>query len=449
MLERDVENGLLRLAGTGGKIGVAVSGGADSVALGILCASFGAKYGREVVFLHFEHGIRGEESLRDMDFVKNLASKLHIECACERADAPAEAAKTGESLEAVARRMRYEFFERTAEKLGLSKIAIAHHLDDLSETMIMNIIRGGGIEGMTAMKETRGDMFIRPMLYNTRADVMDFLERHRFPFVYDSSNDDVNYTRNRVRKEIMPKLAEINPAVREALLRTYRILSAEGEALEEYTARAYEKIAFERDEAVDINIDGLFEQPLAIRRRIIRRALYVIGCIIDVELGNIDTILDIAEKRETGKRTEKSDYIASVSYDTLKIRAKSYILNEYGVFGEMPIEKAADIVPSKLPAKFPEEGEFTQYVEKSAIEGAVLRTRKNGDIIRPFGMKGTKKLGDWFTDRKIPAEKRDRIPVVAKGDTILWVVGCGLSEDARAKKEPVKVTVKRRAVKRK
>ncbi|PWM38201.1 MAG: tRNA lysidine(34) synthetase TilS [Clostridiales bacterium] len=435
MYEKEVEANLRRLVQNGEKLGVAVSGGADSVALATVCVAYGRKTGNEVVFLHFEHGIRGEESLRDMEFVKKLAGRLGVKCIVERGDAAAEAEKEKESLEAAARRLRYDFFVKAAEENGIDKVAVAHHREDLAETLLLNLIRGGGIDGMTAMKETREPFFIRPMLRCTREQVTDFLERHRIPFVYDSSNDDVNYARNRVRKELVPLMAEMNPDIVSALMRAYDILLAEGSALQGLADERYQACAREKEGWVDISLDLFDGEPLAIKRRIVRRAIDRVGCITDVELKNVDDIIGLAERRRTGKWMEKNDFRAVVSYDILKICSKSFIIDKYGVFFGKTLEEAARISDAPLPGCFPEESSATQYISKSAAEGAVVRRRRDGDVIRPFGMEGTKKLGDWFTDKKVPMQKRDAAPIVEQNGRIIWVVGYGLSEYARAGEE--------------
>ena len=230
-------------------------------------------------------------------------------------------------------------------------------------------------------------------------------------------------------------MAEMNPDIVSALMRAYDILLAEGSALQGLADERYQACAREKEGWVDISLDLFDGEPLAIKRRIVRRAIDRVGCITDVELKNVDDIIGLAERRRTGKWMEKNDFRAVVSYDILKICSKSFIIDKYGVFFGKTLEEAARISDAPLPGCFPEESSATQYISKSAAEGAVVRRRRDGDVIRPFGMEGTKKLGDWFTDKKVPMQKRDAAPIVEQNGRIIWVVGYGLSEYARAGEE--------------
>ena len=243
MLYEDVrqcieENGLIQ---KGDRVGVAVSGGADSVVLAFLLCAMSKKTGFDLVILHYEHGIRGEESIRDMKFVEKFAEGLSVPIIVERGDVPQEA--KGESLESVARRLRYDFFLRVKRERGLASIAVAHHMGDLAETLVMNLVRGAGVDGLVAMRPKREPGIIRPMLYVKKQQILDFAEAYRLPFVYDSSNDSVEYTRNFVRREIMPKLNQLNPSAQESITRAYWLLRDDLDLLREYTEKEWAQVA--------------------------------------------------------------------------------------------------------------------------------------------------------------------------------------------------------------
>lgn len=429
MLYEDVrrcieENALIKKGDT---VGIAVSGGADSVALAFLLSAMGKREGFQTVILHYEHGIRGEESLRDMSFVKKFAEGMSVPIIIEQGNVPEEA--QGESLESVARRMRYEFFIRTMREKGLASIAVAHHLEDLAETLVMNLVRGSGLDGLTAMRPKREPGIIRPMLYVRKQEILDFIEKYRLPFVYDSSNDSVEFTRNFVRSQVMPQLREINPAADESIARAYLLLRDDLDLLRAYTDREFARVAECDGRTVSIDLTEFNKLPVAMQRRIIRRAIGSVASLIDIEKHNVDQIVRLAQADRTGKYTKKNNVLAVVAYHRLKISQCPSPSREDMERPELPLVQVVELESCEAaPEAFPKSGELTQYVDGDQLKGAVVRTRRDGDVFQPLGMEGTKKLSDWFIDKKVPREQRDAVPLVAKGAEVLWIVGMALSD---------------------
>lgn len=417
-----LENNLIR---EGEHVGAAVSGGADSVALSFALAVLARQMPFSLHILHFEHGIRGEDSLRDMEFVQRYAQQLGLPCHIARADVPGEAARSGESIEAAARRMRYDFLYAAMGAHGLSAIAVAHHRGDLAETLLLNLIRGTGLDGLVAMKPRREPGIIRPMLGIAKEEILAFLEERRLPFVYDATNDSPEYSRNFLRAEVAPRLRELNPGAEQAICRAHSLLSADAAALEHYAALEYSRAAGE-DGALDAAM--LSAMPQAIASRVVRRALDQAGGLVDSTSRNVADILALARSGRTGAHLHMRGIEVSLSYGKLCICPM-----ESG--SARPAQWTLLAEPAARPDAFPPADSLVQYVDAEAFRGAALRPRQPGDRFAPFGMEGSKKLKDWLIDRKIPRQERSGMAFAARGGEILWIPGYALSHRARVRED--------------
>lgn len=428
-----------RLILPGERIGVAVSGGVDSMVLLHVLENLASRLEFSLVVLHFEHGIRGAESLRDMEFVKKQCALRQLPLAVGRGNVPGEVRETGESPEAVARRQRYAFFHEQKREQKLDKIAVAHHKDDGAETFLLNLIRGSGISGLTSMKIRRDPGIIRPMMEVTREEILEYARRNNVAFMEDSSNASAEYSRNYVRSEILPRMAKLNPAVSQAIMRASELLLEEDAALDTYTDLEYTRCVQEMGTSLLIDLAVFNALSLAIKRRVIRKGLSHRYSLIDVDKNAVDRMIELARTGKTGKYFAlQGKFFARVSYNALIISDKMYTIERNGSFslretgptelwpGEMLFRE-----PVEPPRQFPEKSSLVQFVNGEALEGAEIRTRREGDRFSPFGVHGSKKLKDWMIDRKIPAEMRDGIPLLARDGEVLWVIGYGLSEKLR------------------
>src|SRR5262245_31416720 len=263
----------LRRFGIGAQDSViaAVSGGADSVALLDALARFRQGEGRpgSIIVAHLNHQLRGEESDEDEAFVRDLADRLNLPVFTERAAVAERAKSEKQNLEAVARRLRYEFLLRVAEARGANVVFTAHTLDDQAETILMRLIRGSGAEGLRGVHQVMalndGVKLIRPMLGIMRAEVIGHCEHYELAFRSDSSNFLVDFMRNRIRLELLPKLETFNPRVKESLARASESLTLDDDYLRG-AASGY--LAASRGES-GLNVSVLQEAPAAIRRRVL------------------------------------------------------------------------------------------------------------------------------------------------------------------------------------
>ena len=222
------------------KVLVAVSGGADSISLVLLLLSVKAKYKINIGIAHLNHMLRDEESLRDESFVKQFAQRLNLPFFCKQINVTAHAKSKKLSFEQAGRELRYKYFTKVADENGYTKIATGHNKDDNAELVLMNILRGSGPKGLCGIPPIREEVYIRPLIRISKTDILDFLEFKNQNFVFDSSNNDLIYLRNKIRHQLIPHLAsEFNPEIIDALDRLSNILKLEENYLEEQTQTKY------------------------------------------------------------------------------------------------------------------------------------------------------------------------------------------------------------------
>ena len=412
----------------------AVSGGADSVALLRLLAEERNRGGIRLYAAHFEHGIRGEASRLDMEFVAALCRDLGVPFSVGRADVPEEAEKRRMGLESCARELRHAFLEQERKRLGADCIALAHHQRDRAETVLMHILRGSGLTGAAAMPEKSGRI-VRPLLGFSPEALREYLVSVGQSWREDESNLVGDNPRNALRLKVFTILKEIYPGFEEALCRFADTAGEDDSCLESYAD---------------------FLGPKLIKR------LWGVGM--------IDIYWDKALKRRAVKRMyPQADYDAVRRALQSENRCRWEDLGDgFRAWGDndtlyiLPPLKTPDPAPLALPGLTELEGVCTltaeacqcepvrdngyaQALTASALQGACLRLRRDGDFIRPFGMGGKRKsLGDYLTDRKCALPLRDRMPLVAKDSEILWVPGYGISESVRLTpgEKAMKLTIK-------
>lgn len=401
----------------GKRVLVALSGGADSVALLLLLRDGGT----DVCAAHFEHGIRGESSTADMDFCRDLCARLRVPFFCERASVPA-ARRQGEGLEAAARRLRYAFLRRARTEAGAAWIATAHHADDQAETVLMHLLRGAGPEGAAGMRVLEGDLW-RPLLHVRKPELIAFLRARGQRWREDGTNAVPDTPRNALRLDALPRLEAIYPGATLALCRF-----AETQAVEsDFLHAAMERWAQCRVDLPDGAFWPLSPAPAeAVLRRFWRARLG--------EGANWERIRALTAlcARPRGRaaladgssveKTRRGLYIVSArralpAPQPLRL-CQATLLPGLGAL------TAAPCAPEPI-GRDP----FSQALARAALEGAQVRFRRAGDWIRPLGMPGRKLLSDYLTDRGVDRPLRDFVPLVARESEVLWAVGVGISEN--------------------
>lgn len=371
---------------------VALSGGGDSVALLLILQQLGY----EVIAAHCNFHLRGEESNRDENFVRQLCDKRKVQLYVQHFDTTGTAQKQGISIEMAARQLRYDWFEEMRQKTKSIAIAVAHHGDDNAETLLLNLIRGTGIRGLKGMLPQNG-YIIRPLLDTRRKELEVFLKKEKQDFVTDSTNLETVYKRNKIRHEVMPLLRELNPNIDNGLGQTARRL-AEAEQLYSYAITDIQKKVVEKlNDGIRINIQMLQSQPAP--STVLHETLLPFG-FSSAEINQISEKLNL----QTGKLFKAPHYLAVLHRGSLEVRAIPI------VFNETEVQSGSTILPNQktlyIQAMSREElttipkCATTIAIDAESINGKLFcRSCKEGDRFQPYGLKGNKLVSDYLTDR--------------------------------------------------
>lgn len=431
------------------KILVALSGGPDSVCLLHILYSLKEKLNINLGAIHINHMLRGEEALEDERYVSDICEKLGIDCYIERIDINKVASENNISLEMAGREERYKAFENIRERYGYDKIAVAHNANDQAETILMRMMRGTGLEGLVGIKAIRGGGIIRPILCLNRNEIESYCaENHLMPRI-DKSNMERVYSRNKVRLDILPYMKEnFNKDIIDTLNRMALILSKDNEYIEEQSKKCYEEYCKYTNDKLIIKQDLFIKEKEAIVTRVIKRAFKEISnSHQNFEMKHIYDVIDLYN-RGTGKSINLTNsIIAENTYGDIIFKKKKNVKN---------VKKETEV--SVMKESINEEIEFKNYIIKMEVidkekgiefsnnpliklfdydkieERIVIRTRKDGDKMKPLGIKGTKKLKDIFINLKVPKEERDIIPLICFDDEIAWIVGYKVSESFKITK---------------
>ncbi len=397
------------------KVLVALSGGADSVALLLslyeICPD-------GLFAAHLNHGIRGHEADRDEGFCKDLCRGLGIPLTVDRLNVPVLAKEMGQSLEQAARTLRYDFLRRVKAEVGAEAIALGHHRGDQAETVLMHMIRGCGLKGLCGMSYRSGDC-IRPLLDVSKTDILKSVSE----YCTDSTNEELDATRNRVRMTLMPILAGMNPNIEAQLCRMADSLNED----ESFLAAAADK----EDARCGSNRRLLSELERPILKRVLLKRLRARQDTVEgKELDTLIRLLSAQSGTEVSWRDGRCAWVDSENiYIDERPEAASYS-KELSVGIELVTPRGRLISELVSEAKIPCMA-HEAYLDADCITGTLrVRPCEKGDRFTPFGCTGSKLLSDYFTDRKVSRFKRD-IPLVCDDKGILYVAGHTIDQRAR------------------
>lgn len=415
-----------RLLSAGDRVIIGVSGGADSVFLLEVLAQLKAEGMIDFHAVHVHHGIRGDEADADAVFVQELCRDLQVPCHVEYADVPKLAKDEKLTLEEAGRKVRYACFRREQERTHANKLAVAHHRDDCAETMLFNLMRGSGIKGLCGIAPVQGDI-VRPLLELRRAEIETALREKGVVWRTDSTNEDLQYSRNRIRKELLPYLEQqLNPEAVEHLTAAAEMLR-EIDMHMEQTAEIW--LAEEKESC--LNVRRLGEASAALQSYLIRRRIAETGGLKDISREHVESVKGLLT-RPVGKiiclpggRTVKRDY-----GELVFLAAKAPVLEECPLY---------EVSWREISREFFEKIQFDQYTkcfDYDRIKGDLhLRTRQIGDRISVFSDGRTQSVKEYMINARIPARLRERIPLLMGGDAVLWIVGYRASEAFRVTDE--------------
>ncbi|MFH1825674.1 MAG: tRNA lysidine(34) synthetase TilS [bacterium] len=434
------------------KVLVAVSGGPDSTALLNLLAAVQDKYKLSLHVAHLNHLIRKNDADLDVRYVQDLAQRLKIPITVESMDVPAFAKKEKLSLETAARQLRYDFFAWVAKRIGANKIAVGHTADDNVETFLMRLLRGAGLRGLSGIPPKRGKI-VRPLIKTYRKDIEDYVGSLKLVPRRDYTNYESKYMRNRVRLKLIPQLKLYNLNIKEIILQTILLVTDDADYLETKAEEALAQVLVSRSEnEMRINLALLRRLEEPIQKHLLREAIkQVKGNLSDLTYTHI---YDILEKLSATTKWELhlpggifvigNREILAITHQKPQGQEKISFQYVLSVPGEIVIAECGKRLRAGILESFDlddlVENENTAYLDLSVLsKHFIVRNREQGDRFTPLGMKGSKKLQDYFIDEKVPAELRDAIPVVESGGKIVWVAGLRLDERAKVTKKTKKV----------
>ena len=431
-----------------GRVLVAVSGGADSVALTLLLHELAPTVGFAVVGLaHLNHQLR-HAAVDDERFCRELATQLALPFDVGRADVRERARADGISIEEAGHRERYAFFERVAGQKGAHRVATAHTRNDQAETHLMRLIRGAGPVGLAGIRPRSGQV-VRPLLEVSRAELRAYLARRGQSFREDETNQDVRVTRNRIRHELLPFLEErFSPAIVDVLAREADIARSDAEWLDAVANQIAARFVSTREGIVTVDVEALQRQPKALARRVAKHALEQVAQRA-IGFGHIERFLRLAEQPERdlaeadfpGCRVERRPGQLLIGAPRRRVtdRVAAGFTYRLMIPGEVDVPEAGMAISAQRVSgtDVPRSG-LTARGDTVTVEGEqvtaplIVRNWRPGDAIRPLGLGGRKKLQDFFVDRKVARSERHTVPIVAdRTRGIVWVVGHTVADGFR------------------
>ncbi len=438
---------------TGSRVVVALSGGADSVALLFALREIAEAERFQVAgAAHLNHQLRGAEADADAEFCRDLAARLDVPIDIERVDVAHLARETGTSIEHAAHMARHAFFDRARARLGATAVAVAHTKDDQAETFLLRLLRGAGPRGLSGI-HPRAGIVVRPFIDTSRSDVRDFLRAAGITFREDASNADRSIPRNRIRHELLPLLdADFSPGIVDVLDREAAIAREDADYLEAAARAAAARLISHTTRGVELDAAALAAEPPAIARRVIRLAQQMAAGpdrFIGFDAG--EAVRRYAVSKSTGQldlpghrvNRRGSSLVLTGSRGREKPIPAADFLYQLAVPGQVAVPEAAcaisaDSRPVPLGRSAGEVWHLAGRGDEAVIEARRLaaplavRNRRPGDAFRPLGLNGRKTLQDFFVDAKIDRFEREITPVIVdSAGQIVWIAGLALAEEFR------------------
>jgi len=395
--------------------------------------------GFRVVAAHLDHGLR-PTAKDDAAFCRELCARLDVPLRAGAADVMARARRDGSGVEEAAREERYAFLRGVKEKEEASLIAVAHTRDDQAETLLLRLLRGAGRRGLGAMRERAREVW-RPILAASRADVLDHLRARDLPWREDPTNADPTFLRNRIRAELLPYLeARVNSAARETLARAAGLLAEEDDLLAELAGVLWSRTAREDAGSVRLDREALGGAPPALARRVLRRALERTGGLKGVGHDHVEKLRALVRGASGRRLPLPGGREAVVRFGEIRIGPRAAAAAPFAF--DLPVPGSVELPGGRTVLAQPAEGPASAGM-KSAVVAApdgplVVRSRRAGDRVRA-GRRDVS-LKRFLMDRRVPADVRPLLPLVAVGNLVVWVPG--LPEKAEATAPPSSMTLR-------
>jgi len=435
-----------RLITPGEHIIVAVSGGADSIALLSALHELRPRWNLTLTAVHLDHGIRGAAARQEALLVRNEAQRLGVDCLVGARDVPGYAAAHGLSLQEAAREVRYTFFGEMRAQTGAHKVALGHHADDQAETVLLWLLRGAALAGLGGMAPCRDGVYIRPLIEVSRQQIEQYLRARHIAFVPDTSGSEMQYLRNRVRHRLVPLLRrEFNPQISRALARMADLVRQDEAGLSEQVEDALNKHLLTAEDGFVCPVAVFQQRKGVLQRRLMHAAIARLrGSRRGLGMVHIEMACRLLDGQGSSRRlvlpggcSVRREY-GNVIFSRAGQPAQPFCY----CFDELPgrvmiaelgrqlvLQRERADVGARAPQGAGPDQVCLDYA-KVALP-LVIRNWRAGDRFCPLGLGGSKKLHNFFIDQKIPARRRSLIPIMLCGDRIAWV--CGLRLDERFK----------------
>lgn len=429
---------------TGDKVVVAVSGGADSLCLLHLLRVLAPEFKLQLLVAHLNHGLRPEAG-QEAEMVKKVSTEWDLPFETKTVDVRNYKSEHRLSEEEAARFLRYRFLLQTAKKFGASAVALGHHLDDQAETVLFNMIRGTGVDGLAGIlpKCARGPLLlVRPLLCLKRQEIEEYCRKYKLHPVVDSSNFETNYTRNRIRIDLIPYLEKyFNPRVRGALSRLASLAAADRLLLQALATKHFKTLSRVRKKTIIIDRDAFLSLPPALRGRVARIALEKVVFGKQIGWVQAEQLINLAEGVGRARRL------------TLSGGVRAYRINGKLILTALPFRQNEELqaVILRVPGKtnfsggcittrickpqgliWPPRASRAYLDYDQLSEGQLfIRSRWPGVRFHPQGASGSKKLKDFLIDQKVSTYRRSLLPLVTMGEEIVWVAGVRIAHPYR------------------
>lgn len=415
----------------GHRAGVAVSGGADSVCLLYALVELAPRWNLRLHVLHLDHGLRGEASRGDAQFVRELAERLSLPTTIRAVDLAVSAG----NLEQAGRHARLRFFREMISTGAVERVALGHTRNDQAETVLFRFLRGAGTAGLAGIRPVTNDGMVRPLLEIDRSDVEEFLRDRGIAWRDDSTNASPEFARNRLRHHLLPQLArEWNPAIIETLSRTADWALAEETYWDAEIGRLAGQALVERDGAVLVRADALATLPVATGRRLVRRAIErAKGDLRGIDFGHVAKVLELAATREGDGRLQATGLDICRSFEWLRFSRPGAKPRDYQATAPVPgvvrVPAAGVEISLELIERTESSGGAHSIYNESdtgclnwcSLSGPLeLRNWRPGDQYQPWGTAGVEKIKTFFQEARIPIWERRNWPILLDGPSIVW-----------------------------
>ena len=432
-----------KLIDKGDRILVGLSGGPDSVFLLNLLAKYKKRFGIELFALHVNHGLRGKKAAEDEKFCYFFCKKLEVEFFAVRKHVKSYSLKHKVSIEEAGREVRYNQLSVFAKKLNCTKIATAHNSDDNAETVLLNLIKGTGLRGISGIPFIRGNI-IRPVLGLKKEEILDYLEFFGIEFMTDESNYSNEYERNFLRNEIIPLIKErLNPSLEETILKSSEIFRKDYSIIKMITENSLQNCCKFSKNELRIKIESLGKLESGLKAELIKTALER-NFSVQFSFNDVEKLIDLSIK-DAGSKVELSNNLIGVNERVdilirLNSAVKKFKARELKIGEKTQINgKSLFLKIKNSPIEYSAD-KLKEYVSgDNLVNNFIVRRWKSGDRFYPLGLKGSKKISDFLNEQKIsPSHKKEQL-VLTNNNEIVWVIGLRIDERFKVTSKTKKV----------